>query len=379
MLRQATWSTAVIVLIDIARLGRGGAERQVVQLATGLTQRGHICVLAVHKSVDAYGDHLRMSGVAVKSFGRMRKYDVRVLLDLMALYRTVRPDVVLAVEFTATLWGRLAALLLRYPCVTAEHASKSRFPRRVIMTHRLLTRFTRFTVACARAQVPRLVAAGNRPASVVVINNGVDTTEFFPDSTGVRKFREAAGIPSDAVVVGLVAAHRVEKRHDRFVRLIEALHDLGVDAWGCMVGGGPLLDVDRHMAEGSSVADRLVVTGPEVNMRRVYNALDLVVLVSDTETFPLCFLEAQACARAVVGPDAGGVRETFLPGGSGLLVEAGDERQFAHEVAALLSDKDRLRAMGDCGRQWVDANLSLEKMIDAYEALFERVAAVRRP
>jgi glycosyltransferase involved in cell wall biosynthesis len=350
-----------------------------VQLATGLTQRGHTCVLAVNKSVDAYGEHLRVSGVRVKSFGRMHKYDARVLLDLMALYRSVRPDVVLAVEFTATLWGRLAALLLRYPCVTAEHASKSRFPRRVIMTHRLLTSFTRFTVACARAQVPRLVAAGNRLDSVVVINNGVDMTEFFPDSTGVRQFREAAGIPSDATVVGLVAAHRAEKRHDRFVRLIEALHDLGVDAWGCMVGGGPLLDVDRQMAHKSSVADRLVVTGPVVNMRCVYNALDLVVLVSDTETFPLCFLEAQACARAVVGLDAGGVRETFLPGGSGILVEAGDDGQLAGEVAALLRDKDRLRAMGDCGRPWVAENLSLEHMVDGYEALLERVAAGWRP
>lgn len=345
-----------------------------MQLATGLTQRGHTCVLAVHKSVDAYGEDLHRSGVRVRSFGRMHKHDARVLLDLMALCREVRPDVVLAVEFNATLWGRLAALLLRYPCVTAEHASKRRFPRQVIMTNRLLTRFTRATVACARAQVPRLAAAGNRADSVVVINNGVDMTEFFPDSTGVRQFREAVGIPVDAAVVGLVAAHRAEKRHDRFVRLIEALQDLGVDAWGCMIGGGPLLDADRQMAHNSAVADRLVVAGPVVDMRCAYNALDLVVLASDTETFPLCLLEAQACARAVVGLDVGGVRETFVSGESGVLVAADDDGQFAREVAALLSDRDRLRAMGECGRSWIAENLALEHMIDGYEALLERVA-----
>jgi len=363
-------------MIDIARVSRGGAERQVVQLAAGLARRGHTCVLAVHRGVEAYGDYLAEGGVEVRSLGRMHRYDARVLYDLAELCRFFKPDVVLAVQFSATLWGRSAAIMLRRPCVTAEHSSIGRHPRRVRLTNRLLGRFTRATVACAQAQVPTLVAAGNQLDSVVVINNGVDTAEFFPDIVGAAQFREAAGIPPDAAVVGLIAAHRPEKRHDRFVGLIEDLNGMGLDVWGCMVGGGLLLDANRKMALRSACADRLVVTGPMSNLRGVYSGVDLVVLVSDdVETFPLCFLEAQACARAVAGMDTGGVRETFLPGRSGVLVAQADQRQMASEVAKLLGDKDRCRAMGATGRQWVDANLSLEKMIDGYEALLERVAA----
>ena len=349
-----------------------------MQLATGLAKRGHICALTVHKSVDAYGEELQASGVSVKSLGRMQKYDARILPDLMALYRSCRPDVVLAVEFTATLWGRLAAVLLRCPCVTAEHASKDRYGRGVVMTHRLLAPFTQSTVACARAQVPYLVAAGNRPNAIVVINNGVDTTEFFPDDSGAGRFREVLGIPDDAAVVGLVAAHRVEKRHDRFIGLIERLHARGVDAWGCMVGGGPLLAADREMARASVIADRLVVPGPVPEMRGAYSAMDLVVLVSDdVETFPLSFLEAQACARPVVGMETGAVRETFVDGRSGILIAQGDDERMADEAAALLGDGRKLRSMGDYGRTWVAANLSLERMVGEYETLLERAATGR--
>jgi glycosyltransferase involved in cell wall biosynthesis len=364
----------VRVLVDITNLGRGGAERQVVQLLTGLTRRGHDCVLAVNKSVEAYEVELRAGGVAVESFGRQHRYDARILPDLVAFSRRFEPDVILAVAFTATLWGRLAAVILRCPCVTAEHSSEDKHARRVILVNKLLGGHTRATVACGRAQIPSLVAAGNRRRSIVVINNGVDTAEYFPDADGGAEFRDSLGIPADAVVVGLVAAHRPEKRHDRFIRLIEGLSALGLDVWGCMVGGGPLLDVDRRLARSSPVADRLVVTGPLTDLRAVYSGLDLVVLVSDSETFPLSFLEAQACARPVVGMDAGAVRETFAPGASGVLVDQGDDRQMIREVAELVADRDRLRSMGEYARAWVEANLSVERMVTQYERLLHDVA-----
>lgn len=339
-------------------------------------------MLAVNKTVDAYEAELAAGGVEVRSFGRMHRYDARILLDLTEFSRSFAPDVVLAVSFTATLWGRLAAVILRCPCVTAEHSSRDRYPRRITLSNRLLAGRTQATVACGDAQAPKLVAAGNRRQSIVVIKNGVDTAEFYPDAAAGAEFRRAAGLPTDAVVVGLIAAHRPEKRHDRFVRLIENLHDLGLDVWGCMIGDGCLLDANRQMAERSAVADRLVVTGPVANMRGVYNGVDLAVLVSDdVETFPLCFLEAQACGRAVVGMDMGAVRETFVPGSSGVLVDQGDNEQMAREVGALLADRGRLWSMGDYGREWVGANLSIERMVDEYEALFHRVVSGsdRRP
>lgn len=366
------------MLIDIGSLDRGGAERQIVDLAAGLARRGHSCALAVHKSVDAFGERLEMDGVLVQALGRMRKYDARILPDLLALYRGYRPDVVLAVEFNATLWGRLAAVMLGYPCAIAEHASKDRFPASVIAANRALAPFTRATVACARAQVPRLVAAGSRAGSMVVINNGVDVVEFSPDNARVEEFRAMAGIPRNAFVIGLVAAHRVEKRHDRFIRLVEDVRALGTDAWGCMVGGGPLLDANRRMAARSRAAERIVITGPIEDMPAAYNAMDVIVLVSDSETFPLSMLEAQACARVVVSMDVGGVCETFVPGETGILVGEGDEQAMAVAVTELAGDRERLRITGEAGRDWVETNLSLDMMIDRYERLLERVAAGRR-
>lgn len=363
------------VLIDIAEMRGGGAERQVAQLAVGLVQRGHPCALAVNKSFTAYTEKLASGGVRVRSFRRMHRFDARILPDLVSFTREFRPDVILSVAFTATLWGRLAAIIERHPSVTAEHSSTDRYPLRIVLCNKLLARHTRATVACADAQVPTLVAAGNSRQPIVVINNGVDTSEFFPDVAAAAEFRLEAGIPTDALVVGLVAAHRREKRHDRFIRLIEGLNDRGLDIWGCMVGAGPLLEVNRQRALRSPARGRLVATGAVKNMRAAYCGLDLVVLVSDDiETFPLCFLEAQACGRAVVGMDTGAVRETFVPGRTGILVRQGDEAAMIGELAALLEDPQKRTTMGDAGRGWVGAHLSIDRMVDKYAALLQSVA-----
>ena len=248
--------------------------------------------------------------------------------------------------------------------------------RRVILTNRILGPATRAIVACAEAQVPTLVAAGNPGRSIVVVANGVDTAEFYPDAAEGLRFRRDAGIPGDAVVVALVAAHRREKRHDRFLRLIERLDAAGHHVWGLMAGGGPLLDADRELARRSPCAGRLVVAGPVSDMRAVYGASDVVTLTSDdVETFPLSFLEAQACGTPVVGMDTGGVRETLVPGETGIIVGQGDEVAMAGAVASLVADADRRALMGAAARDWVESSLSLELMVSRYERVLERVAA----
>jgi len=367
----------VRILVDTVGLGRGGAERQTVQLASGLIARGHACVLAVNKSTLSYQEELQSGHVPVRILGRDGRFDIRVLGDLLRIVSDFAPDVVLSVGFSATLWGRLAAQIRHVPSVMAEHGTPAASPRKVTISNRLLGSGTAAIVACAREQVASLVAAGNPRDRLVVIYNGVNTSSFYRHREEGLAFRERFGLPQDATVVGLVAGHRREKRHDRFLRLIEGLVSRNADGvWGCMVGGGSLFERDEAAALQSPAAHRLKVVPAQTQMRAVYSALDVVVLVSDSETFPLCFLEAQACGCAVAGMDTNGVRSTLDPGRSGVLVPEGDTDSLMRELDALAVSPQKLRAMGEHGRRWVENHLSLDRMVDQYEQLLARVAHV---
>jgi len=284
--------------------------------------------------------------------------------------------VCICVSFNATLWGRLAAASTGCRVVVAEHATMAQTPLAIRLTNRLLSPFTKSVIACAEAQVDPLCRGGHKRRKIAVVRNGVDIVRFCRDDLGAANVRAELGVPAGAPMVALVAAHRPEKRHDRFISLIEKLHDAGIEAWGVMVGGGPLEQRDASMARTSRAAQRLIVTGVRDDLPAVYSASDVVVLLSDDiETFPLCFLEAQACGVPVVGLDTGGVRETMIERQTGFLVGRDDLDGMCSAVAELLMDPARRERMGRAGRAFVADGLSRDAMIDGYERVLASATA----
>lgn len=364
------------VLFDVPAFAMGGMERQIVDLAAGLVRRGHEVVLVVNKHADdAYRDLIRSSGVVFTVLGRQNRLDLRVLTDLIGIVRDFKPDVVVCETFNATLWGRIAGIVSGSAVVVAEHSSGRAASRKEYWTNRALGRFTRSVVACARGQIPSLVTDGQPASAIVVVHNGVDTTAFCPDPMGARRFRAEIHIPDDTFVIGMIAAHRPEKRHDRLVSLAELLAETGVDFVACAVGGGPSFEADRACAGKSAVGDRIRFVSPRTDMAAVYSACSVVILVSDAvETFPLAFLEAQACGTPVVGMEVGGVAETFDPSVSGYLIGQGDLVSMAACLKDLSSDLDRCRHMGQAGRRFVEDHFTVDRMTSEYEAVLRRAA-----
>lgn len=365
------------IAFDIAAVWRGGAERETLEVASGLSDLGHDVLLMVNKRAEYFAEYV--DRVPIVELGHMNRWDARVLPDIRRTLRAFDPDVCVCVMFNASFWGRLAAASLGCPVVVAEHSTTgtTRFAER--LTNLLLRGVTETVIACADAQVDTLVRGGHQKRKIRVVRNGVDVTRFCRDSDGARRVSAELGLPPDAAVLMMVAAHRPEKRHDRFVSLVERLHATGMRVYGVMVGGGPLLAQNTALAEASHVSDWLRVTGPVLDMPAAYSAADLVVLLSDDiETFPLSFLEAQACEVPVVGMNTGGVRETLVNGQTGFVVGQGDLRSMTSLVTSLLADPGRRAELGRAGRRFVEEQLSTEATVQGYMRILEKKAGTSR-
>ena len=332
--------------------------------------------IVAQKRVSDYHAEIAEARLDVVELGREKRTDLRVLSDLLAIMRRFRPDVVVCENFNATFWGRLAGLVAGIPVVTAEHSTDRAIRQEVVISNRALGPFTRAVVACAEAQITSLEAEGNPSSRIRVIRNGVDTCRFAPDAAAGARFRGELGIPADAFVVGMAAAHRPEKRHDRFIWLLEQLLDTGRDAWGLAVGGGSLLENTMQAASRSRARERIILAGARADMVAAYSAMSLLVLLSDsTETFPLVSLEAQACATPVLAVDVGGVRETMDADRSGFIVPQDDLQSLVNLIVSLMIDPGKLDRAGVAARGFVTANLSESAMIGSWESLLNEVVA----
>jgi glycosyltransferase involved in cell wall biosynthesis len=115
----------------------------------------------------------------------------------------------------------------------------------------------------------------------------------------------------------------------------------------------------------------LSFTGPA---SRHLRALDVYVLPSAWEAFPIGVLEAQACGVPQVATDVGGTREAVVAE-TGVLVPPRDPGALALAVTGILRDGERRHAMAAASRQRHALHFGLEPMLDATAALYRRVIA----
>src|SRR4030095_3717200 len=81
-----------------------------------------------------------------------------------------------------------------------------------------------------------------------------------------------------------------------------------------LVGHGPSQADLQQFAERLKLGNRVVFLGHRSDMQRIYAALNLLVLCSDTEGMPNVVLEAFAYGRPVVATRVGGVPEVGTGG-----------------------------------------------------------------
>ncbi len=164
--------------------------------------------------------------------------------------------------------------------------------------------------------------------------------------------REARGIDPAHLVVGSCGTLEFRKGPDLFLRLAADLRRRSPDTpitfvW---VGGD-----DEGIARALDLADRLGVgdvvrfVGPQPDPTTWFALMDLFVLTSREDPFPLVCLEAAAVGTPIVAYDTGGIPD-LLRQGCGEVVAYPDPQGLAEVVGALLDDHERRREMGERGR-----------------------------
>ena len=358
----------------IGKLGRAGAEGQLVALASGLARRGDEVTLADLTQGDHDVDPLLDAGV------RLLRFDtpagVRRAAVLPSLVRVARRhDVVHCTMWDASLWGRIAAVAARRPVVVSDHSadrghqrSHTGAPReRVIGLHnRLLEPATYATVVCAKAQVPLLESEGVR--RLVYIPNGV-SLEALAGTGEPGASLEQLGIPDGArTIIHVARFHSLKNQRltlETTARLREELGEVHV----IFVGDGE--ERAGLEAQASTIGAHWAhFLGHRTDVAALLRLSDLAVLPSLSEAMPMAIVEAMALGVPVVATAVGDVRETLDSTGGGLHVPAGDDDAFFDACRRVLVDDELRRGLA---RRAADSaqDFTVEAMVEQYSALFE--------
>jgi D-inositol-3-phosphate glycosyltransferase len=205
-------------------------------------------------------------------------------------------------------------------------------------------------IAATDEERDQLVALyGAQRDRVEVVPPGVDHGVFVPGEQGAA--RRALGLSPSARVLLFVGRIQPLKGADL---AIACLDDLDPDVTLLVVGGPSGTDGEAELRRLHALADELglnsrvhfVPPQPHDRLTVFYQAADVCLVPSRTESFGLVALEAAACGTPVVAADVGGLRSVVDDGHTGFLVEGRRAVDYAAPVDLLLSDRELARAMG---------------------------------
>ncbi|PIZ51003.1 hypothetical protein COY27_05095 [Candidatus Woesearchaeota archaeon CG_4_10_14_0_2_um_filter_33_13] len=198
---------------------------------------------------------------------------------------------------------------------------------------------------------------------VKVVHLGVDINKFFPvkDKNNIRK---KLSLPQEKMIIGYVGRVSNEKNTHTLLEAFKKLPQQN-NLHLLIVGDGSV----NLVKELKSISN-CTVTGFVRNVEDYYQAMDIFVMPSLTETTSLATLEAMSTGLPVIATKVGFIKEYLSKEHNGLFFPRNSSGMLAVKLEQLLNSPALREKLGHNARKTVAYSFSWERSINKIKRIF---------
>lgn len=208
----------------------------------------------------------------------------------------------------------------------------------------------------------------NKP--IVPIYNFVREQEF--PTKRDNQLKSAYGIADHEKVIIHVSNFRAVKRIDTIIETFTKIH-AQLPSKLLLLGDGPELMDMKQKAKSLGVEDHVLFLGKQDWVSEFYQMSDLVLLLSEKESFGLTLLEAMKSGVVPIGSNAGGIKEVIKHDETGFIVDVGDSDTASEYALQLLTDQNLYNKMQTAMLADIDARFASNLITDQYESYYKKM------
>lgn len=290
---------------------------------------------------------------------------------LKKIIKHFNPDVLHA--HYATSYGLVGALSNFHPYIISSWGTDvMKFPNKNFIAKSILKyNFRNADVLCATSETIKKCIHEVIKKDVSVIPFGVDLANFAPQKV-------ESLFNDDDFVLGSIKPLEELYNIDVLIKSFAALRSKYPHLKLLIAGEGSAEKELMTLANSLRVTDAITFAGriPFKDIHKYYNMIDVLVNISEYESFGVSVIEAMACEKPVVVTNVGGLKDIVKDDRLGFKVEVRNIEQTTAAIDTLISDKEIYRRIATNSRQHVIENYSwnrnLEEMMTIYTDLIQK-------
>lgn len=294
----------------------------------------------------------------------------KMLLHIERIVKNINPDILHAHYVTTN--GLIGAFAGFHPYIVSTWGSDIFDPPSTSFIFRKIIKFA-LSKADAITATSKILTKGTQ--RLAPQGKYVQTIPFGVD---LAKFKPAMKSHSDKITIGCAKTLMKLYGVEYLIKAFASLHKKFPQTNLLIVGGGPLHNCLKKLADSLSIGDSVDFVGPvSHDQMPLYLAkMHIFVVPSLSEAWGRAAAEASAVELPVVASAVGGLPEVIIDGVTGFLVRPRDHQVIAQKLICLIENPALRSSMGTMGRKFVmdnyDWNANASLMEKLYYSLLAR-------
>lgn len=300
----------IVVMHFVCGLSSGGAEQVIYNYCKHMNRKKYKFIIIYQHKPD-YECIKKMQDAGFETIRITARCDgfVRNIIDSYAIIKKYKPDIIHShmnlMNFCALFPGLLAGVKVRI-CHShiAEVNKNFLYQVMAFICKKLNICSANSYMACGREAGEYLYGTHmmKKKNKIYILVNAIDVDEFIRNYAVREIVREKLGI-NENLVIGHVGRFSEQKNHTRLIDIFNEVKKINQDARLLLVGAGEKEKEIRNKVSELKLEKEVIFYGTSKNISDIYNAMDVFVLPSLFEGFPVVSLEVQAADLPAVFSD----------------------------------------------------------------------------
>ncbi len=203
----------------------------------------------------------------------------------------------------------------------------------------------------------------------VLIYNGCSEKLFFNSSLLRINFRKQYKIKKTDIVLGYAGRYAKQKNIESLLTAFSIIKKKYQNIYLIMAGKNMNKKNKKltNIVKEQKIADKIFFLDEQKNLLKFYNGIDLLLLVSHSESFPNVVAESMLCSTPVFSTEAGCAPK--IVGKKGFIIKKNDHLSIARGLKItlkFLKNKKKWNNLKTDARKKIQLDFSIEKMSNSY-------------